>query len=719
MKSIPAVMVKNAIRMYDALQTGDSLTIGGDAADINLRRSLYGPVAIDWGLANSFVNARTSYTGSLSASMPFMFGVLGVRGRANLSGDAGAVVDAGIDGLNWRFALPEVPMLRNLSFGVSLAGAASTYNAAIGGSSRGTETPYFGTREISGESLPGWWVELRDGAQLLDAVRVGDDGRYSFEVPMVGARVVRTIKMLGPHGEKQSQMRTLAVGTDMLPLGDVQWNVGGTSFMLRGERAMSGSFRISSGIHDRMTLDVGARMPGTLMTRMSADSVRFSISARLALFDASSVSVMFDPHSYRFGTSFGITAIEALPIRVRLDSIDLSQKTFDATMSTRFAIGPLRFSAYGHYINRWNRHGYEMSPALSTQLLGVGMTAALRAGRVEEYDGVGEDREVSVRERLDLRMQLSPPPFWHLRFRFGSTYDLANNILGESNVGLSFPLFRIFNVSASYGIRGTDWKNGSFGAGVGLTLPFARGNVSASHSSGRTSVYSRLNGGMVISPAGIDFTNSFAASRIHLFVRGYHDKNANGTYDGDDVLLGPAESDLWVENGGKIASGSEFSTVPAMRNCLLRVNPEQFAGDGLYPLRASMRIAMPAGGSEVIDIPFARGIDLYGEAVINMPSGNRGKIAALFGVKVRLVSIDGIAEYESEFINDGTYLLTGVAHGEYRLLIDERELSERGLEIESMPETFIIGEGTETLPRIIFVPIGTGDAPEETDEWID
>lgn len=721
-KTIPAVMVKQAMRKYAALHENDGSAVSLEAAssDVKLRRSLYGPIALDWGLGSSTVSAVSMHTGNLNVTTPFLYGVLGVRGRAGLRGEAGAQVDARLDGLSWRFELPELPFLSSLSLGMTPTGASSSYTVGIGGSTRSTDIPTYGTREITGDAGPGWWVELRDGALLLDAVRVGDDGRYSFEVPMVGTRMIRTIKMLGPQGQRQSEMRTLAVSSDMLPQGDVRWNAGATTYEQWGLRVVSGSARITAGLFDRMTVDVSTSLPASVVTKISPDSLRFSLSARLALFDASTVNISFDPHSYRFGTSFGISAIDELPIRIRLDSVDVVQKTFDATLNTRFAIGDFRFSSVGRYINRWNRSGYEITPTVSTTLFDIGLMAAVRGGRIKEYRGYGEQRQTVVKTRADLRLQASLPSLWRMRLRLGMTYDLLTDLIGESNASLSFPLFRIFSVSASYGFRGTDWKNGTFGAGLSMSLPFARGGVSGSYFDGRTSMYSRLNGGMVISPAGIEITNDFASSRIHLYIRGYHDKNANGTYDGDDVMLGPAESDLTLENGVSIGSGSSFKTVPAMRNCVLRVNPEQFAGDGLYPLKSRFTIAMPSGSSEVIDIPFASGSDLYGEAVINMPSGNRGRPAALFGVKVRLVSLDGSAEYESEFINDGTYLLTGVAHGEYRLLVDETELVARGLELESIPETIVIGDGTESLPRITLVPIGSGNATQtETDEWVD
>lgn len=730
-RSIPAVDAKAALRRYarlgdgaglaDAaglvngagLGRGAGLTEGVRDEIVALSRSMLGPIALDWGASSMMMGEHTASYGNVTLSTPFLYGVLGLRGRAGLASEA-TRVDLGFEGATWRLDLPELPMLQAISLGFRPSRLGASYSVGLSGSTH-TGTPHsYGSRTIDGEAPAGWWAELYDGPRLIDAVRIGEDGTYSFEVPMRSSVTTRRVSVRGPHGEREWQTRTFAIGGDMLPAGDLRWNLGGSTYRYLANQAATASAGITLGIDDRVTVDVATRLPATYVDRISADSLRTSIGVRMALFDATPVSLTLDPQSWRFGASFTLDPLNGMPVRARLDSVDVVRRTFDLSLSSRLTVGPVSLSAIGRYVDRWDRHGYEFSPKVATRVLGVSLSTSLRASRMEFLRGQTEIDDRSVERRLLVRTQASFSPWRRVRVRFGGSYDVITGEIVESSVGVTLPILNWLSLGTSYAMHGTDWRNGAFSANLGLNLKFARGSVSSRYDAGRLTTQSRLGGSLVLGAPGIDVVQEHATSRAQLFVHGYVDRNLNGAYDGDDVSLGPIEATVLI-GGARIASGSRFETLPPRRSLIVEIDAEQFANGGLYPLRARHEIALSSGTAELMMVPFARGMEIFGAGRIDLPSGRAGQVAALMGLRVRLVATSGVAEYEGEFINDGTYMLTGVAPGEYRFEVDESVLATMGLALESLPATVMIEPGIETLPELVFIPLDNASTPSDAD----
>lgn len=703
-KKIPSVELKQAMRRYAALENDTEGEVAG--ASIDLRRSLFGAITMDWGATSSILSDRSSYAGHMNITTPLLFGTIGVRGRATLAENPlGRRIDTRIEGANWRLEIPEIPLMRSLTVGITPTIGSPSYSLGLGGSTQTGGIADYGSRTIAGSAEPGWFIELLDGPKLVGVTRVTEDRAYSFDVPLRSSRTVRTVRFRGPHGEKHTESHEFVLGGSLLPRGDINWNAGARYFTQLGKAAIAGSASASIGVHERVTLDIDGVLPSGHLSRLSLDSARFSLAARIAMFDATPVSLTLDPHSFRLGGSFSFAPIEDLPLKVRFDSVDVLEQTFDASISTRIAFGRFGVGAALKYINHWDRTGYEFSPSTSFSLLGINIAASARIARIERLDLVGENQtQDPVKRRMNLRASVSLPPILSFRVRFSGSYDMLTNELNEASTGFSLPLFRAINVGGSYAFRGTDWRRGTFSASVGMNLSMMRASSSASYGEGRLASYARAGGSMVVSSAGVDIVRENATSRVHLIVHGYNDKNLNGRFDGDDELLGPAESELFIENGGPLGNGTMYDAVPSLQNCVLSINPDQFAEFGLYPRRNEYRAAFQSGNAEVFYVPFAAGSDMFGSGTIRMQSGGRGHLAALLGLKVRLVSLDGVAEHTCEFINDGTYLVSGIAPGEYRIVIDERALKEVELRVAEMPATVVITKGLEEIPPITFEP---------------
>ena len=74
----------------------------------------------------------------------------------------------------------------------------------------------FSNTIISGDSLPGWDIELYQNDNLLDIITVGKDGKYSFTPKLYYGNNIFEIVQYGPYGEIKREIRKFNIGENIL-----------------------------------------------------------------------------------------------------------------------------------------------------------------------------------------------------------------------------------------------------------------------------------------------------------------------------------------------------------------------------------------------------------------------------------------------------------------------------------------------------------------------
>lgn len=84
----------------------------------------------------------------------------------------------------------------------------------------------FDVTSFSGDSTPGWDVELYRNETLIDTQRVSDEGRYEFnDVPILFGNNVFRVLLLGPQGQQEERTKTINASDSILDQGAFTYNV--------------------------------------------------------------------------------------------------------------------------------------------------------------------------------------------------------------------------------------------------------------------------------------------------------------------------------------------------------------------------------------------------------------------------------------------------------------------------------------------------------------
>ena len=87
-------------------------------------------------------------------------------------------------------------------------------------------TDKFDVTSFTGDSTPGWDVELYRNKTLIDTQRVDEDGRYEFnDVPILFGNNAFKILLLGPQGQQEEKSKTINASDSILKQGHFTYNL--------------------------------------------------------------------------------------------------------------------------------------------------------------------------------------------------------------------------------------------------------------------------------------------------------------------------------------------------------------------------------------------------------------------------------------------------------------------------------------------------------------
>lgn len=572
---------------------------------------------------------------------------------------------------------------------------------------------------ISGDALPGYDIELYRDEQLVGFQRVGDDGQYIFENVELYAgdnrfRIVR----YGPQGQIEEEIRTVSAGGDIggVPLtyqfaasiiddgpdeGGLQSSlatrlaVGGGVAVLasmgttefRGERIsdalLGGQYVVGSFLAEAVTgRDTRGRTLGraAVQTRLGDESLRFSHEVRPE-------SVGTDLGTRRrsemslTGTVRG--PVLGLPyLRYTVGAEDISDSTLEEARSLTGRLGTQigrftlnndmlwthskerdterRAGREGTSLNVVHQASFPLGPLRNRFRLGYRTAPDFEFTELQANSLWLIDRDLST--ELDIRHRFETDI---TRVQARLSYDLGSVVLSPR---LSYD------------------NNGVYGAFLDLRL-----STGIEPMTGKVRMQSR--------PAANDGT---------IAVRVFLDENENGVLDpGEEVLEGVEVQALQARRSAL----TDASGVAILRNVQpfeasdVRIIPSTLPETHLQPGIEGYSARLLPGGTQNMILPVVRGWAVEGRA---LSTTAQGEAVPLPGIEVVVTDRDsGEVAASTTTLGDGSYSITGLRQGSYRVSLSAESLGSRLVPVHARPLLTDVRETTYHAVDLLAVEPGS------------
>lgn len=713
-----------------------------------IRRELLGNLAIDWSVNNIWLNHGAGTTsGFFRLGGPLLFGVFSLDGSGSYVADNRSRTGFAINGWRWAFALPSFPLLRRIAISEVIAGPVHRYglelsNAALGSRYR------FGTYAVDGSTRPLWTVELYDRDELIQAAQADSIGAYRFDVPIGYAPLGLTVVQIGPYGERIVDASRVEVHTAQLPPGLVEYYARASVEGFDRGAPIDGTTHIRAGIANWLTLGVDADLLPGPIAALSLDSVVPTFMAQTWLGGSTHLGVRYTPHRHSFGAEFDHTLLGDASLRLFVDDFSPVRRTLDASGFIDAPFGAVTFGLLSYFRRHGDSWALNTTPQAAWYMTDMSVTVASsfewghidstapgEGAGVPTSDGGGRtalsvsgniQRDLYVQSRFAVAhssgridaMNLAAAYSILPEVRLGVSYDVDSMQWGAGQLGTqaSISLFdRDVLLSLSYLAPVRSMEKGTMRMDLGLNLGFGRLRNLTTSNEGQIVSASFVNGGLLLSPSGIEPRGDAVVGRSSVMVRAFRDDNGNGRWDAGEEALGPLGATLNYRNMQTAGADGRFFGVAEDEEYAVEVDRWAFADSEIFPRRTTYDIYAVSSTVHVIDVPFAPGFDVGGTCAVILSDGRNGggMYTSLFnGLRARLSSADGISEYDGEVFSDGELTFSGVSAGTYTLSFDVRQLDERGVRPAVPAVPLVVDATRRTLPPVGFVLHSTTTAPD-------
>ncbi len=664
-----------------------------------MHRGLFSAPIINWGINSSLDRSLTRNVGAqLRFGSQFLYGVLegGIIG-----GYASNAANYSVDGITWRFQTPEFAPLRQVTVGTLLIDGNRRNGVEV---SNAPLAPYKNARiyELTGQTQPGWNVELYDGARLIDVTQGDSVGRYGFKIPMNYGTIDRTIRQMGPHGEVIVEDRRIQLGQEMLPAGVVEYTAAAAVDSLSTSANLSGKGRLSVGLGDRITVGGEVRYQSPLASRFSADSLRPTALASLWLGQTTSLGLRYDVlASLLAGDLYTITSDNG-SYRLLVDSLSPTALTghMVGTMSKTFD----RISVGGEAQVRRLNDGltYSIEPQISGNIGGYTFVGGTRyASSTIPSESVMATRFGSG-QQLTSSLRVIGSPFAAMLLSAQGTYSFTERTLAGLDVTAYFRLGGTFGLNLGYHVSNLNWSNATVQAQLNIDLASLRATVNSTFVDGNLMGSTQLQGSAILSSHGIQTFADPSVGQASVLIVAYNDANGNGVRDNGEETIDAPPARLSLDGADRSTDDGIFRAVPANRECMVEVDRWFHATNNLFPGRSRFPLYTIPDELQVLEIPFSEGFDVTAlcttvDADGSRERANRGQTD---GLRVRLVSTTG-QSFDGEVFVDGTMLVTGVTAGEYMIEFDAAQLASRRLSTGDGLPTVKLSSADHHMPAII------------------
>jgi len=702
---IPLVQWQQAQGKYGALGMASG-PASATEREIEIHRQLFSGLSINWTLANMFnPGLSRSSVGLFSLGQQLLFGTLQVDAVASLRGGTEERSDIHIGAASWMYQAPASPVLTSIRLGTFQIDQRKVQGIELTNAPVTPRTGY-GTYLLTGQTQPGWTVELYDANRLVDVTRADSTGRYSFRIPMNYGTVDRITRAVGPYGETELREFRLQLDQGMIPAGDVDYSVAvGADSLVIGTSGL-GRASLKVGVMDHLTLGAAANYRAQELRRWQRDSIFPSAFAAIWLGGSSTLNAAYEFGSNLIGGSFYTLMPNSTMFQLGLDSLSLERRTYAVYTGANLPVGPVSLGGGARYQHYEETDAWTVEPQISGHLLDVGFIGSTKfywAGMNGSGDATLPNPLYPTGKGIISSLQLTASPIGGLFITGQGQYDhVAQKFLGI-NLSTYFRLSRYIGVNLGYNVPSVEyWDRGLLQAQFSFDLHPFRASFLTTYTQGRTSIASLAQGSALISPRGLTLFSETAVGQSAVLIEAFHDRNQNSVRDPDEESMEPPVA--WLDIGGTEMRSDDgiFRSLPANRQCRLILDRWSYGAEELYPSRSVFDIYTLPSGVQVVDVPVAPGIDLTGTCMVEDADGRKDTPAFVNGLRVTLVSERRDASYEGEVFSDGTVFIPGVSTGEYRMVFEDGQLASRRLCLTETELRVTVRQDDDHLPTVLF-----------------
>jgi len=538
---------------------------------------------------------------------------------------------------------------------------------------------------ISGDSLPGWDVELfRDGF-LTDRVRVGDDARYEFQdIQLFAGDNLFEVFFYGPQGEIRSDSFNIPVTEEFLTTQDNTYDVSltfsdaqlynktpsddedaNTPHLVAKYNKVIGTTLAYAGIRTRQEDGEQKAYLGAGLTNVIGGVV---LDANAAM-DEKGASAL-EVGARKTIDNWRLSLLGNLRDE-EFQSNDANQNVMSITgVATRNFLTP--FNTYASF-NATARHGINAddstqstaSLGLSNQMGRLNLSNTLSYDQIRDVPGT-EDMDATINNFLAARMS-----FGRVFARAGVNYNISPETKVDNyftqvsyqptrNLGGDVQVEHDPDANFTEGRLSVNYRHDKF-----RLTPFVEYDTNKEIEAGV-----RLTTALINEPQNTlpTFTGDRITGRGMVSSYVYHDKNGNNIFDGDDEPL----PEVYVEsvNITRRAPTDEkgYSLIKDLpENYLtdIRVDKSTLPDPFMIPGYAGASIYPRAG--QIVKLTFP--VHLAGEVdgAVEIADGDTRKEVP--GMTVSLIPIDGKSSkiIDTFSAGDGFFVLSNVPPGNYLL----------------------------------------------------
>jgi len=547
----------------------------------------------------------------------------------------------------------------------------------------------FDTTTLSGDSLPGWEIELYSNTTLLDFQIVGENGRYLFkDVPIYyGNNTIRLV-FYGPHGEIREESKQYRIDNTIIKKGKFYYQFGANqqnkSLLGINQEEEDGFLNIAAnfeyGLTDRMTgsygsvwteLDDGTKhtyhnfgittmLGGNIVTKSSLayDSSDGGWAAKLqGNTRIENTNVRFEHAQYNdLLTSLNIGDSDALKSSSMVSSngyftnflasrvaytLSGKHEKFSSGKNVSSISSRLNKSAFGMtFSNQLNAEFYNNS---SDRVLGTTSVSG-RYNKTQLRMGVGYGFMTDNNLR-DMRVSLSKKVF--------SDYD-TNFVINKSFLGEG-------SISA---LGSLNWSNDNYRVGA----------IMSADDQENLEIGFNISFSLYQDPRSKrwEITNQAVSETGAVSARAFLDTNQNDILDNDEEVL----QNFVVTSGGRSYDADEdgsifFGGLQRDRYVDILIDESSLDDPYWYAKKDGYTVLSRAGETAILDFPILESSEVEGTVYF----GKR----TVSDITLYLLTIDGkkVAKIKTEY--DGFYIFEKVPKGEFTIMVSDTDLEDLGL----------------------------------------
>lgn len=583
----------------------------------------------------------------------------------------------------WRFADPGEGFLTQTIYGRGMTPPIPVGYGLIDGffmtNSPVRQRRSFGSYLVSGQTEPGWTVDVYVNRELVTFTVADEAGHYQVPVPLTYGSTTITLKFLGPWGEERTQEQLIRVPYTFLPHGKFEYAVmGGLSREESPRWLAQGVAQI--GLLPDLTVGIGTqyltRWPERLLLPYGTFSLRIN-------------DEILAGAEYTAGYRLAARASHVGPSGRSVEALYQVLYPDPSTPSTsgRLHKGRIGLSTPFHF----------------GMLLGTGGVAGSYEWGSSEFSVAGLEANLGLYFHgfafgyylngslprwsgeflagdLNSTATISRQIFWQVGARSYLRYDYARKRVTTVGARIERGILGLGQaaLSANYSpvdkrtVVQFDFKYDLPFAGSRLTLRSDQGNLSLNQNFGGSISFDNAAGEVLVG-------NRSAVGRGCITLRPFLDENSNGAFDEGE----PAVENLEVRaNGGRVLPGEDgivrITELPPYETCRIELSPRNLEYLSWRPIFKTLDVIVDPNSFKEIPVP----ITVAGEVLGGVTKMQGGLETAQGGVRVLFKStVTGKIDTATTFSN-GEFDMMGLAAGAYQAFIDPAQLRALGLRSE-------------------------------------